>query len=69
MQEANTGSRVAIIMGSKSDLATMEWATKPLSELGVEFEIKVVSAPTSAVSMSLLPERAAQRTWPAWRRQ
>ena len=49
MQEANTGSRVAIIMGSKSDLATMEWATKPLSELGVE--------------------RAAQRTWPAWRRQ
>lgn len=44
MQEANTGCRVAIIMGSKSDLATMEWATKPLSELGVEFEIKVVSA-------------------------
>lgn len=44
MQEANTGCRVAIIMGSKSDLATMEWATKPLSELGVEFEIKIVSA-------------------------
>jgi 5-(carboxyamino)imidazole ribonucleotide mutase len=31
-------------MGSKSDLSTMEWATKPLSELGVEFEIKIVSA-------------------------
>lgn len=44
MQETNTGCRVAIIMGSKSDLATMEWATKPLSELGVEFEIKIVSA-------------------------
>jgi 5-(carboxyamino)imidazole ribonucleotide mutase len=35
---------VAIIMGSKSDLATMENAATPLTELGVEFELKIVSA-------------------------
>jgi 5-(carboxyamino)imidazole ribonucleotide mutase len=31
-------------MGSKSDLATMENAVTPLTELGVEFELKIVSA-------------------------
>ena len=44
MQESKTGVRVAIIMGSKSDLATMENAVTPLTELGVEFELKIVSA-------------------------
>jgi 5-(carboxyamino)imidazole ribonucleotide mutase len=44
MQESKTGVRVAIIMGSKSDLATMENAATPLTELGVEFELKIVSA-------------------------
>jgi|TARA_Y100000385_G_scaffold185875_1_gene192028 5-(carboxyamino)imidazole ribonucleotide mutase len=43
-QVENSGVRVAIIMGSKSDLETMRAATKPLSELGVEFELKIVSA-------------------------
>ena len=44
MQESKTGVRVAIILGSKSDLATMENAATPLTELGVEFELKIVSA-------------------------
>ncbi|MDF1765205.1 MAG: 5-(carboxyamino)imidazole ribonucleotide mutase [Gammaproteobacteria bacterium] len=44
MQESKTGVRVAIIMGSKSDLATMENAATLLTELGVEFELKIVSA-------------------------
>lgn len=35
---------VSIIMGSRSDWPTMQEATKPLEELGVEFETKVVSA-------------------------
>ena len=35
---------VAIIMGSKSDLPTLQAATGPLEELGVGFEIKIVSA-------------------------
>ena len=43
-QVESSGVRVAIIMGSKSDLETMRAATTPLSELGVEFEPKIVSA-------------------------
>ena len=43
-QVESSGVRVAIIMGSKSDLETMRAATKPLFELGVEFELKIVSA-------------------------
>ncbi len=35
---------VGIIMGSKSDLETMEQAAKVLEEFGVSYEIKVVSA-------------------------
>ena len=35
---------VGIIMGSKSDLDTMEPAAKALEEFGVSYEIKVVSA-------------------------
>jgi 5-(carboxyamino)imidazole ribonucleotide mutase len=35
---------VGIIMGSKSDLTTMEEAAKALEEFGIPYEIKVVSA-------------------------
>lgn len=37
-------AKVSIIMGSRSDWETMKNATKPLSELGVEFDTQVVSA-------------------------
>ncbi|HEV3088800.1 MAG TPA: 5-(carboxyamino)imidazole ribonucleotide mutase, partial [Candidatus Elarobacter sp.] len=36
--------RVGIIMGSKSDLETMRAAATTLQELGIPFELKVVSA-------------------------
>lgn len=37
-------AKVGIIMGSKSDLPVMEQAAKVLKELGVEYELTVVSA-------------------------
>jgi len=36
--------RVGIIMGSKSDLATMEKAGEPLDEAGIRYEVRVMSA-------------------------
>lgn len=36
--------KVGVIMGSKSDWATMEHCTKTLEQLGITFEAKVVSA-------------------------
>jgi len=36
--------QVGIIMGSRSDLETMQAAAKTLEELGIAFEMKVVSA-------------------------
>ena len=35
---------VGIIMGSKSDLPTMEGCTKELEELGVPYELVIASA-------------------------
>ena len=43
METQNT-PRVAVIMGSKSDWATMQHAAELLAELGVPYEAKVVSA-------------------------
>ena len=37
-------ARVGIIMGSQSDWATMKPASEILNELGVEHEVKIVSA-------------------------
>lgn len=44
MPDPKTAPRVAIIMGSKSDWATMQHASGLLSELGVPHESRVVSA-------------------------
>ena len=38
------GVRVAIVVGSRSDLPAMEAATDMLQELGVEHELRVISA-------------------------
>ena len=43
METQNT-PRVAVIMGSKSDWATMQHAAELLAELGVPYEAKIVSA-------------------------
>lgn len=43
--QTNLGSKkVAVIMGSKSDLPAMELAIKTLEDFGVEVEAKIVSA-------------------------
>ena len=42
--EKQDAQRVAVIMGSKSDWATMQRATELLAELGIPCEAKVVSA-------------------------
>ncbi len=38
------GKKVAVIMGSDSDLPTMQGALKTLEEFGVEYTVKVMSA-------------------------
>jgi 5-(carboxyamino)imidazole ribonucleotide mutase len=38
------GARVAIVVGSRSDLAVMEAAAQTLTELGVTHELRVISA-------------------------
>jgi 5-(carboxyamino)imidazole ribonucleotide mutase len=42
--EKNMGAVVGVIMGSKSDWATMKNTVDILKELGVDYEVKVVSA-------------------------
>ena len=60
-QVESSGVRVAIIMGSKSDLETMRAATTPLSELGVEFELKIVSAHRTPARLFELATQAHTR--------
>lgn len=46
---------VAIIMGSDSDLSTMQGAAEALASLGVDYELKVISAhrtPTEMISFA-----------------
>ena len=52
MTEPSQDPRVAVIMGSKSDLPVMEGAIAMLRELGVAFDAKVVSAHRTPVEMS-----------------
>ncbi len=40
----NTNKKVSIVMGSQSDYKTMRLAEKTLKQLGISFEIKIVSA-------------------------
>jgi len=44
MSSASNTSRVAVVMGSKSDWPTMEHTCHVLSELGIDYETSVVSA-------------------------
>src|ERR1700744_772261 len=53
--------KVAIIMGSKSDLAVMQDAADVLTELGVKHEITVVSAHRTPDRMFSYAREAAQR--------
>jgi 5-(carboxyamino)imidazole ribonucleotide mutase len=52
---------VGIVMGSDSDLETMNPAAETLAELGVAHELRVVSAHRTPRDMLLYGERAAER--------
>jgi 5-(carboxyamino)imidazole ribonucleotide mutase len=54
-------AKVGIIMGSKSDLPVMQDAADMLKELGVDFEITVVSAHRTPKRMFEYAETAANR--------
>lgn len=53
--------KVGIIMGSKSDLSVMQDAADVLKELGVDYEIKVVSAHRTPDRMFSYARSAAER--------
>jgi len=53
--------KIAIIMGSKSDLSVMQDAADVLKELGVEYEITVVSAHRTPDRMFSYARAAADR--------
>ena len=52
---------VGIIMGSKSDLPTMEGCTKELEELGVPYELVIASAHRNPAKVHEWAETAADR--------
>lgn len=52
---------VGIIMGSRSDLETMQEAAKVLDELGVPYELKIVSAHRTPDAMFAYAEQAEGR--------
>ena len=54
-------ARVGIIMGSQSDLPVMQGAADLLKELGVAYEITVVSAHRTPVRMLEYAQTAADR--------
>lgn len=55
--------KVAIIMGSDSDLKIMKAATEPLRNFGIEFEIKIVSAHRTPKLMFEFAENAESRNF------
>jgi len=52
---------VGIIMGSKSDLPVMKEAADFLEEIGIEFELTIVSAHRTPHRMIEYAENAAKR--------
>jgi 5-(carboxyamino)imidazole ribonucleotide mutase len=59
--EIQVGIQIGIVMGSKSDWATMQHAAAILEEFGVAFEAKVVSAHRMPDAMFAYAEGAAGR--------
>ena len=56
--------QVGIIMGSQSDLPVMQGAADLLKELGISYEITVVSAHRTPVRMLEYAQQAADRAPP-----
>src|SRR5690606_5928894 len=53
--------QVGIIMGSKSDLTVMQEAAKALDELGVKYELTIVSAHRTPLRMIAYAESAREK--------
>ena len=56
-----TQSLIAVIMGSKSDWETMEHATRTLDQLGIPYEVKIVSAHRTPDLLFQFAESAHER--------
>lgn len=54
-------AKVALIMGSKSDWATMEAAAEIMDKLGVAYHVEVVSAHRTPVKLAEFSESAVER--------
>ncbi len=61
MAVADTSARVAICMGSDSDLPVMREAAAVLTEFGVAHEVRILSAHRTPVEMTRFAEQAAAR--------
>ncbi len=62
--QAGPGVRVGVVMGSQSDLAKMSKAWETLSELGIGYEVRVISAhrtPDEAVAFARCAEERGLR--------
>ncbi|SQJ27701.1 phosphoribosylaminoimidazole carboxylase catalytic subunit [Salmonella enterica subsp. enterica serovar Thompson] len=57
MSSRNNPARVAIVMGSKSDWATMQFAAEIFEILDVPHHVEVVSAIAPPISCSASPKR------------
>ena len=61
MSSRNNPARVAIVMGSKSDWATMQFAAEILDALNVPYHVEVVSAHRTPDDMARYAKSAAKR--------
>ncbi len=61
MTVAGETTRVAIVMGSRSDWSTMEHATQALEALGIAYEAEVVSAHRTPEKMFAFAREAKRR--------
>lgn len=61
MQPTDTGTRVAIVMGSRSDWPTLEHAGEVLDLLDIPFESRIISAHRTPDAMFEFADAAADR--------
>ncbi len=61
MNNAHNNSVVGIIMGSESDMPTMEACMKQLDEFGIPYEVKVASAHRKPAEVHVWASTAADR--------
>lgn len=56
-----SGAKIAIVMGSKSDWATMQFAAEVLTQLDVKFHVEVVSAHRTPDKLFSFAEQASEQ--------